>query len=70
MTLLGLVVALVVIGIVVGLLLWALQQLPGDPAIKNTIRVVVIVIVVLVVVLWLLGAISDGEFGVLNRRLW
>ncbi|MGH7182072.1 MAG: Thivi_2564 family membrane protein [Nitrospiraceae bacterium] len=47
-------ISLVVVLVVVGLLLWAVQQLPLDGTIKTIIRVVVIV----VVCLWLLSAVG------------
>ncbi len=62
MTLLGLVLVLVVIGVV----LWGVQQLPLDPAIKNTIRVVVIV----VVVVWLASSLVGMAPRSWNPRLW
>jgi hypothetical protein len=46
--------------IVVGLLLWLLEQLPIDAKIKQIIRVVVIVFVVIWVVYLLAGLISPG----------
>jgi hypothetical protein len=45
--LINLIVALIVIGV----LLWAVQSLPMDPAIRQIIRVIVIV----AVVLWVVG---------------
>lgn len=45
-------VSILVVLIVAGVLLWAVMQLPLDPAIKAVARVVVIV----AVVLWLLKA--------------
>ena len=41
---------LIIVLVVVGVLLWAVEKLPMDPAIRQIIRVVAIV----VVVLWLL----------------
>lgn len=57
-------VSIVVILVVVGLLLWAVQQLPLDATIKNLIRVVVIV----VVAIWLLLTLVDHT--ALHTRLW
>ena len=50
-------ISLVVVLIVVGLLLWAVQQIPMDATIRTIIRVVVIV----AVCVWLLSA-----FGLLG----
>jgi uncharacterized membrane protein YwzB len=59
-SLIGIIVTL----IVVGLLLWAAEQIPMDATIKKIIQVVVIV----VVILWLLQAIgvlgSVGSIGI------
>jgi len=57
--------SLVAILLVVGVLLWALNQFPAiDPTIKKIIYVVVVV----VVVLWLAGSLlGEGHF---NPRLW
>lgn len=63
MTLLTLIITLVVVGV----LLWALQQFPAiDPTIKRIIYVVVIVAVVLWVAASILG---HGDRG-FNPRLW
>lgn len=62
MTLLSLIVTL----IIVGLLLWAVGQLPIDATIQRLIRVVVIVIVVL----WLVSVLfGEHSFHGLNVRL-
>jgi hypothetical protein len=53
-------VSLIVILIVVGLLLWAITQLPLDPMITHIIRI----LIVLFVILWLLQA-----FGLLDAQL-
>lgn len=55
-SLIGIVVALIIIG----LLLWVAEQIPGDANIKRIIQVVVIV----VVILWLLQAfVGVGNVG-------
>jgi hypothetical protein len=52
-------IQIVIVLIVVGLILWAVTQIPMDPAISRIIRVVVIVFVVI----WLLYALMDsGSF--------
>jgi len=62
MTLLGLVLVLIVVGV----LLWALSQFPAiDPTIKRIIQVVVIV----ALVLWLVASVG-GEGHSWNPRLW
>lgn len=48
-------IQIVVALVIVGLILWAIQQFPIDPAISRVIRVVVIV----VVVIWLLYALMS-----------
>lgn len=60
MTLLGLIVALVIFGVV----LWAIQQLPLDATVKRIIHVVAIV----VLVIWLVS--SFANIGSFNPRLW
>lgn len=50
----SLLITIVVVLIVVGLLLWALQQLPIDPTIVVIIRVLVIVFALL----WVLSAVG------------
>jgi hypothetical protein len=60
MTLLGLVIALVVLGFA----LWLVQQIPMDATVKKLITGIVI----FVVVLWLVGEVLDVRG--LNPRLW
>lgn len=59
MTLIGLIIALVILGLV----LWLVNQLPLDNMIKIIIRVAVII----VLLLWLVNAFGGGEF--LNMRV-
>jgi len=47
-------VQIVIVLLVVGLLLWAVSQIPMDPAIARILRVVVIV-AVCIWLIWLLG---------------
>ena len=51
-------IQIVIVLVVVGLMLWVIQQIPMDAAIARIIRVVVIVFVVL----WLLTVLM-GVFG-------
>jgi type IV secretory pathway TrbL component len=55
----GFLIEIVIVLVVVGLVLWAVQQIPMDPAIARMIRVVVIV----GVVLWLLYFLSGFVNG-------
>ncbi len=48
-------VSLLILLIVVGLLLWVLEQIPMDAALKRIIRIVAIVIVVLYLLSMLVG---------------
>ena len=48
------IVSLIVVLVIVGVALWAIQQLPMDPTVKTIVRVLVI----LFVVLWLLSALG------------
>jgi hypothetical protein len=49
-------ISLIVVLLVIGVLLWAINELPGiDPTIKTYIRILVIVAVVLWIASWLLG---------------
>ncbi len=53
--------------VIVGLVLWIIQQIPMDPVIARIIRVIVIV----VICLWLLQlvvALFGGGYGLLPRR--
>lgn len=50
------IVSLIVVLVIVGLLLWAVQQLPLDPTIQRIIQVVAIV----GVVLWLVTKVAPG----------
>lgn len=59
MSLIGLVVFLIIIG----LLLYLIEQLPLDPTIRNLIRIVVIVIVIL----WLISALGLLDVGPVIR---
>lgn len=62
MTILGLIVTL----IIVGLLLWAINAaIPMQPQIKNILNIVVIV----AVVLWLLSAFGLLEGSLFSRRI-
>jgi type IV secretory pathway TrbL component len=56
----GFLIEIVIVLVVVGLVLWAVQQIPMDPAIARMIRVVVIV----GVVLWLLYFLSGFLNGI------
>jgi hypothetical protein len=56
-------VSIVVVLVVVGVLLWGLQQLPMDNTLRTIIRVLVIVCAVLFVVAQFAGALPGG-------RLW
>jgi uncharacterized membrane protein YwzB len=53
---------IVVVLIVVGLLLWILQQIPMDPTIARIIRVVAIVCVCLWLISLLLGYLPNGPY--------
>lgn len=63
MTLFGLLIALAVFGV----LLWAIQQIPMEPTVRQIIRVVAIVALVLWLASTLLG--HSALHGV-NPRLW
>jgi hypothetical protein len=61
-------IQLLVVLIVVGLLLWVVQQIPMDPAIARIIRVVVICIVVIWLLYVLIGALpANGGFYPFRR---
>lgn len=51
-------IEIIVVLIVVGLLLWVVQQIPMDAAIARIIRVVVIVFVIIWLLYILMGAFS------------
>lgn len=56
-------ISLVIVLIIVGVLLWAVQQLPMDATIKTVIRVVVIAFVII----WLLQALVPLHPVILRR---
>lgn len=53
------IISIIIVLAVVGLLLWAISQIPMDPAIARVIRVVVIVLVCL----WLISFLFGGYLG-------
>ncbi len=62
-------ISLIVGLLIVGLILWALDQLPGiDPAIKNIIRVVIIVACVIWLIYALAGLAGYASFPAFPRR--
>jgi hypothetical protein len=62
-------IQIVVALVIVGLILWVIQQIPMDPTIARIIRVIVIVVVCLWLVMLLLSiAGSPGLFPVPYRR--
>lgn len=60
-------IQLVVTLVVVGLLLWVLQQVPMDPAIAKIIRVVVVACVVIWLLYVLMEVLGAGSVPVLRR---
>ncbi len=66
MSLIGILVALIIIGV----LFWAVRALLGAFAIGDPIATVVQVILVVLVILWLVSALGGGSLGTLgNLRL-
>ncbi len=59
------IIQLLVVLVVLGLALWALEQLPIDATIRQIIRVVVIVLIIL----WLLS-VFFGLAGLGRFRVW
>ncbi len=59
---------IIVVLIIVGLILWAVSQIPMDPAIAKIIRVIVIVCVVLWLLSILLGYSGAGIGPPIIRR--
>ena len=55
-------IEIIVALIIVGLLLWVVQQIPMDPAIARIIRVVAIVFVVIWLLYILMGAFGSGGY--------
>lgn len=64
----GFLIQLLVVLIVVGLLLWVIQQIPMDAAIARVIRVVVIVVVCIWLLYFLVGYLPAGSWGPPLRR--
>ena len=58
----------VIVLIVVGLLLWIVQQIPMDATIARIIRVVIIVAVCLWLISLLIGYMPGGSFGIYPGR--
>jgi hypothetical protein len=58
--LIALAIYIIVIGLIVWLLLWAIQQVPLPAPFGQVARVLIIVIAVLIVCYLLLGLISSG----------
>jgi hypothetical protein len=56
-------IQIIVVLIVVGLLLWIVQQIPMDATIARIIRVVIIVAVALWLISLLLGYLPSSGFG-------
>jgi hypothetical protein len=48
------IISLIVVLVVIGVALWAIQQIPMD----NTVRAIIRVVVILFAVLWLLSALG------------
>lgn len=59
-------ISLVVALAIVGLILWALSQIPMDPAIARVIRVVVIVVVCIWLIYFIAGIADGGGFSSLG----
>jgi len=55
-------IQIVFVLIIVGLLLWVVQQIPMDPTIAKIIRVVVVVVVCLWLLSVLLGYLPNGPY--------
>jgi hypothetical protein len=53
-------IQILVVLIIVGLILWAVSQIPMDPTIARVIRVVVVVLVCLWLIYALLGVVGTG----------
>lgn len=64
----GFLIEILVVLIVVGLLLWVVQQIPMDAAIARIIRVVVIVLVCIWLIYLLVGFLPAGGFPGPYRR--
>jgi hypothetical protein len=53
-------IQIVVALVIVGLILWVIQQIPMDPTIARIIRVIVIVVVCLWLIMFLLSIAGGG----------
>jgi hypothetical protein len=53
-------IQIVVALVIVGLILWVIQQIPMDPVIARIIRVIVIVVVCLWLIMFLLSIAGGG----------
>jgi hypothetical protein len=58
--LINLVIYLLILGVILALVFWVLQEIPLPQPINRIIRIVVIVIVVLVVIILLLQLVGGG----------
>ncbi len=59
---------IVVVLAIVGLILWAVSQIPMDPTIAKIIRVVIIVVVCIYLLYFLLALVPGTGWPVLPRR--
>jgi hypothetical protein len=64
----GFLLEIVIVLVVVGLVLWILQQIPIDPAFQRIIRVVIIVLLCLWLIYFLVGLLPSGVMPPLPRR--
>ncbi len=64
----GFLIQLIIVLVVVGLLLWVIQQIPMDATIARIIRVVIIVVVCIWLLYFLAGYLPAGGFGPPMRR--
>lgn len=60
-------VAIVVSLALLGVLLWAIEQAPGDATIKSVIRIVVVVVVFFWLAGWLLSMVPGGPVPMWGR---
>jgi type IV secretory pathway TrbL component len=58
---------LIIVLIVVGLILWAVSQIPMDPTIARIVRVVVIVCVVIWLLYFLMGMAGTAPVPIFRR---
>jgi uncharacterized membrane protein YesL len=63
---LGILLQLIIVAIILGLVIWLVQQIPGVAPFANIIRVVCIVLFIIWILYILMGLVSGGHLPALR----